>query len=330
MKPNARAVAVAVVCVVAIGLAAATLPNPDTLAGSGAGVGGGSGGGIGNGSATGAGDAGGPPVVGSFSGSMQSLAVCYPVLTTPGFLLGALAVVALVLFVVARRTDALVAGVLLLVFSVPSVLLYSFLTACTFEPSSKQEPAQAPPPGINLTGGGGGGGGGADAAVQATLSTPVLVALALVVVGAVVFVLRNATGDDTEPEALADAPESENDLHAVGRAAGDAADRIESGTNVDNEVYRAWRELTDRLDVDDPATTTAAEFADAARDAGMRSEDVTALTDVFREVRYGGANPEADDREARAVDALRAIEAEYAEASRDADSPRDAENEVDS
>jgi hypothetical protein len=44
----------------------------------------------------------------------------------------------------------------------------------------------------------------------------------------------------------------------------------------------------------------------------MNTAHVDALTDLFREVRYGGAEATAD-REQRAVDALRAIEDRYAD-----------------
>lgn len=315
MKPNGRAVLLVVVCVVAIGLAAATLPNPDATAGSGGGFGGGSGGsGVGAGNGSTAGEGSGSAFL-PFAGTVQSLSLCYPFLTTPAFLVPALLAVALLLALVYWRTNALVVVALLAVLSLPTVLVYSLLTACTFEASTPDSsPANNTTRGLNTTSGGGGGGGGADAAIQAVLPTPLLVALFVLVLGVTAFVLLRATGDDVEPDRERSAPaDTTPDLHAVGRAAGDAADRIEAGTDVDNEVYRAWRELTGLLDVDNPATTTPAEFADAARDAGMRDEDVTALTDVFREVRYGGADPASDDREARAVAALRAIEDAYTE-----------------
>nr|WP_303647825.1 DUF4129 domain-containing protein [Haloarchaeobius amylolyticus] len=100
-------------------------------------------------------------------------------------------------------------------------------------------------------------------------------------------------------------------MAAVGAAAGRAADRLEDTTAVDNEVYRAWREMTTHLDVPDPQSSTPAEFAEAAVAAGMTREQVDELTALFEEVRYGGEAP-TSDRETRAIDALRAIEAAHA------------------
>jgi len=79
---------------------------------------------------------------------------------------------------------------------------------------------------------------------------------------------------------------------------------------VENEVYRAWREMTGHLDVENPESSTPAEFAAAAESVGMDDAHVAELTDLFREVRYGGAAA-TDDREQRAIDALRAIESTY-------------------
>ncbi|MUV61919.1 DUF4129 domain-containing protein, partial [Halobacterium sp. CBA1126] len=104
--------------------------------------------------------------------------------------------------------------------------------------------------------------------------------------------------------------EDEETLDALGSVAGDAADRIAADADVENEVYRAWREMTEHLDVDNPEASTPAEFAAAASDAGMAREHVDELTDLFRSVRYGGAEVTAE-REQRAVDALRAVEASY-------------------
>src|SRR5699024_8288810 len=93
----------------------------------------------------------------------------------------------------------------------------------------------------------------------------------------------------------------------LGRAAGTAADRIADDRSADNEIYRAWREMIEQLDMGNPRSRTPEEFARAATDAGMAREDVIELTDVFRAVRYGGIDA-TDEREARAVAALRRIE----------------------
>jgi len=98
---------------------------------------------------------------------------------------------------------------------------------------------------------------------------------------------------------------------AVGRAAGRAADRIEA-SGLDNEVYRAWGEMTQLLDVSDPETNTPREFEHAAVDAGMERADVEALTDLFERIRYGGYAADSAD-EQHAVELLGHIESTYTE-----------------
>jgi len=109
-------------------------------------------------------------------------------------------------------------------------------------------------------------------------------------------------------------PESEPDTAALGEIAGRAADRIEEGSPGDgeNEVYRAWREMTTRLDIENPETTTPREFQQASVDAGMAPDDVRELTRLFERVRYGGESA-TTDREERAVQVLRRIESTYGE-----------------
>lgn len=95
-------------------------------------------------------------------------------------------------------------------------------------------------------------------------------------------------------------------------AAGAAADELEADVSLENAVYRAWAEMTDALDIDRPETSTPTEFADAALEAGLHPDDVSELTALFEEVRYGTAEPTAE-REDRARDALRRIEQTYAD-----------------
>jgi hypothetical protein len=159
---------------------------------------------------------------------------------------------------------------------------------------------------------GGGAGGTADTALQPVATNLPLVAL---VVGAVLLVglavVFRSDNEDTPSESESE-PDETTRMTEVGRAAGRAADRIADDTSVDNEVYRAWREMTEQVGVGDPHSRTPDEFARAATDAGMAREDVAELTDLFRAVRYGGTSA-TDEREARAVAALRRIEDEYAE-----------------
>jgi hypothetical protein len=159
---------------------------------------------------------------------------------------------------------------------------------------------------------GGSGGGSLESATRNVAAEPPLLALAVVAafaIGTMALVRTERTTDDeTDEGATRDGPVRTE----LGRAAGRAADRIAGDADVNNEVYRAWREMTEQLGVARPHSQTPAEFARAATDAGMASEDVAELTDLFRTVRYGDISATAE-REARAVAALERIEEEYAE-----------------
>lgn len=161
-----------------------------------------------------------------------------------------------------------------------------------------------------------GGGGESLLAGEAptTAADPSLALAAMVVLGVVGAAAAFVSfGNDDLAPATADGEEpSDADVTAVARVAGEAADRIAAGTDVENEVYRAWETMTDHLDVEDPATSTPGEFAAAAADAGMDPDDVAALTRLFEETRYGGYEV-TDDRSDRALAALRAVEAAYAD-----------------
>lgn len=133
--------------------------------------------------------------------------------------------------------------------------------------------------------------------------------LGMAVVGLVLVASRSSdAGEDAEEAPMGS---DQAAIRALGRTAGRVADRLEDATDVDNEVYRAWREMTELLDVDDPSTTTPGEFATAATRTGMAGDDVAELTRLFEDVRYGNARPNAD-RETRAMAVFRRIERAYA------------------
>ena len=164
-------------------------------------------------------------------------------------------------------------------------------------------------------------GSGSDTEGRDDLQSPLvlaLVALASVAVLGVLLLSRRRDGDSVDEQASDDESETEegDDTTALGTIAGRAADRIEAGNSGNdaaaNEVYRAWREMTTQLDLDDPETVTPGEFESHAIAAGMAPDDVRELTRLFERVRYGGESATAD-REERAVAVLRRIESTYGE-----------------
>lgn len=142
-------------------------------------------------------------------------------------------------------------------------------------------------------------------------------ALLAAVVGLAVVAAYLFTGGD-RPFSRAESDETDEDTSSddateMGKIAGRAADRIEDRDGdeaLDNEVYEAYSEMTDQLDVPAEQSTTPREFADAAAERGMADDDVADLTALFEAVRYGGYSATAD-RERQAVETLRRIERRY-------------------
>ncbi|KAB7515841.1 DUF4129 domain-containing protein [Halosegnis rubeus] len=123
--------------------------------------------------------------------------------------------------------------------------------------------------------------------------------------GALLFLLSGRSSKTTTPEP--EQPALDADAETVAQTAAEAADRVAAGVDVDNEIYRAWEEMTAALDIDRPESATPSEFADAAVEAGFDREDVAELTRLFEETRYG-EYPVTDDRTDRAERALRSVE----------------------
>jgi len=176
---------------------------------------------------------------------------------------------------------------------------------------------------VSVDTGGSGGNGVADTiagvAGSSLLSpdvSPVLIVavfgVALIAVGAVLF---RASGDQTVTTLGEEEDETgeQPDVADLAAAAGEAAERLqEHDADVDNEVYRAWWEMTSLLNVPKPDSATPGEFAEAAIEAGLDETHVDDLTTLFEEVRYGRRDPES--REERAIAVFEDIEAEYGDA----------------
>ncbi|WP_134669404.1 DUF4129 domain-containing protein [Halorussus marinus] len=304
-----RPVVLALLCVLAIGVAAATLNSAvRTDAGGGFGVG------------SPASDAGSPGGAdpefslgnGSAGAGLGFDFPCYPVLVEPWAVGLIVAAFALGGYLAYRRLGGIGVVAYALPVGIPLVLAHALLTACLSPSTSESESLLPGGAGnISLPGGGSGVPGSGSGTTLTDPSVLLLVGLGLALAGAVALLVVSSSGDDADPDESVAGPETREDVAAVGRAAGAAADRIEDATDVDNEVYRAWREMTSHLDVANPDSSTPAEFAAAAVEAGIDREDVEELTALFEEVRYGGESP-TDDRERRALDALRSVE-EYAD-----------------
>ena len=198
-------------------------------------------------------------------------------------------------------------------FGPPVIVFHQLFTYCrSGPPLSGRADAPTVPNGSFFVGDGAGAGAGAGGVSAPTALFGVLLFLALV--GSLALLVTSSGDSESDPDdGSADESDAEADAAAVGRVAGEAADRIEDAdVDVDNEIYRAWVAMTDHLRVATPRSSTPAEFAEAAVDAGMNPDDVAELTALFEAVRYGDAEPTAE-RESRAVAALRRIEAAYAD-----------------
>jgi hypothetical protein len=290
MSGRARTATVAALAVLAVSFAAATLDSTVAPESGGAGAETGSG-------------AGGPSIP-LAPPPGEPFEISFPTELLGGLVvLGILAALAYAYY--RQRRELLVA----LVGAMVLVGVFGLLFALVFAPGGQIGSAAVG----NASGGGvpPEGGGAPDGTVPAPLSLPLLVGLLVAIVAVGIAVTRTRGGDEARAESDADEEERGRDAAAVGRAAGRAADRIEGEETVENEVYRAWREMTALLDVDAPETNTPGEFADAAVDAGLGREDVTELTRLFEDVRYGDRDPA--EGEERAVAVLRRIESRYAE-----------------
>lgn len=314
-RDTAFTLAVALLAIVAFGTAAATLDTAVDLGGGDGGSGFGSGT-ADDGAASGPGA--GPLIPSDFSGEIGP--ICYPVLQEP-FVIAAIGLVFVGIFTYIYRDsrDYFSAFVVCGVVAIPVGIVWTLLAFCGDPLDSSSSDSEEL--GLPVSSDAGNetrfpllGGGGAGEASGTAISSPTVVVFVLIgiaLLGAVAVVLASRGDDDRrnlpEPPRPAD---TAADVRAVAHAAGRAADRIATDVAVDNEVFRAWAAMTDALDLESPETTTPAAFEQAAVDAGMEPEDVAELRRLFEEVRYGEQKP-SEDRERRAMAALRRVEREY-------------------
>ncbi len=308
-RDTLRVAVVALLAVLALGAAAATL---DTATSTGGGMGPSDSGG------QGVDEDPGDSVLPSqeddggtlFGGEGMASFGCFPVLREPTTIAAALLAVAGVALLIRRRYDGMVSAAFLMAFGLPGAVFYLLLSACS---TSSNEDGGLLPEGGDLPEGGGMLGEEVGRTVPSTPSLLLLVLLAGAFLLAAAVIVRG-TDDDEEEVPEEEVPEPDDRAAAVAAVAGEAADRIEDDGDLENEIYRAWREMVGLLDVSNPRATTPGEFADAAAAAGIERADVDELTELFETVRYGGFEA-TDERERRAVAALRRIEDEYEEGS---------------
>lgn len=313
-KRNTRYVAIALLAVVAIAFSAATLNSVMITEEGGSGIGGRTGSGVGA-------DTNDSTVevdmnrtnatfnIGNF------IDICYSILNNPFVVAGIFGFFGVGMTLFYRyRGGAIGAMAFVGAFGPPIYLLHLVFTSGCNNPEGDDTILTLPFFGnqTSFPGGGMSGLGGEGSAVS-TPSAILTVVLGLAILVGLYFLIFVPARDQEEEPQTPPKGESKDAIRAaVGRAAGEAADRIEGNADVTNEVYRAWREMTRYLDVKEPEASTPGEFADAAVETGMRPDDVYELTRLFEEVRYGGESP-TEERERRAVEALRRIESEYAE-----------------
>jgi hypothetical protein len=304
-------VVLALVCVVALSLVAASVVDPAD-GGGGSSISDPNGGDDRNSGENGS--SGREPLTdpGAFS---FSFGVCLPFLLTGEFLAIVIGVGLVLWSGLAYRDDGFAASAALVAIGFPAFFLWMLLTNCADQPrptSADIFPSEPAPP---STGGNASVGIANDSGLVITQpSVFVVLVAATLVVGLIGYALLSSTDDDetdAEPPEHGSAEDGDRRrVTEIGNVAGRLADRLERTTSTENEVFRAWVEMTRHLPVEHPRSSTPSEFADAAVEAGVSRDDVTELTELFEEVRYGG-EPVTEDRERRAVEALRHIEAEY-------------------
>jgi hypothetical protein len=302
---DSRTLLLALLCLVVVGLGAATLTETTNPTEPGMGSLGGSGDGQAQQGATqtpedpGGSDGNSIIPIGDEQG--PPFTVCVSWLTDPLVqfgLVGGLVAFFVVVTLVRDLPEGLAFSSLL---GYVGLLVYLFLTSCQTATGDFLSGAagQRGETGSGLAGGG---------AVSSPPLSVQLVFLAVVGIFVVAAVVVLTSDHDLTSRTVETAEEDESDesgepdLVALGEAAGAAADRIEYEDEFENEVYRAWAEMTAFLTVEHPESSTPGEFAAAAVDAGM---------DLFTAVRYGD-EPVTEDRERAAVETLRRIESVYA------------------
>ncbi|MFP9191053.1 DUF4129 domain-containing protein [Natrialbaceae archaeon A-CW1-1] len=241
-------------------------------------------------------------------GTFDTSNLCVPILTSP-WVLGLLGLVIVAISAWLIRSYGVVLGLILVIsFSVPLAGAYMIPATCeppspaTIDDGGTGENATANETDAEFI-----EGAPLEPTNRPTVSVAALgVVLVLSMAGVLGYYFRSRRLQQIAPPTEA-ASTPAVDPEAVSRLVGEAADRIDAASDLENEVYRAWREMTDHLDVDRPESSTPGEFATAAVAAGFDADDIDELTSIFETVRYGDHSV-TPTQELRAIECLRRLE----------------------
>jgi len=227
---------------------------------------------------------------------------------SPWYLLVFLVVSALATLGLAWRRDVQIvwlATIAMLLLLVALFLVASTGDSSTVDSSNWSQATESP----NGTLFGSGSGTEANSGAPATvLTTGALLFVGVILgVGVVIGFSRAATSGAGDRDGADEAGSGDSNAAEIADAAGRAADSLAGADDLDNPVYRAWRDMTTVLADEPDSTLTPAEFRDRALAAGLPPEPIDTLTEVFRDVRYGSHEVTAH-RQAAALGALRDVE----------------------
>lgn len=132
----------------------------------------------------------------------------------------------------------------------------------------------------------------------------------ILLVGAVMMGSGRSSSDIPRENQSQAQPTNSDSAAEIGRIAGEVANRFDSESSMENDIFRAWKQMSDLVSRGAPTSKTAGEFATAAIEGGMDPGDVSALTRMFEDVRYG-TMPVTPEREHTAIQIFRRIERKY-------------------
>jgi hypothetical protein len=187
--------------------------------------------------------------------------------------LGILALLGALAYTVQNPSRAAVFAVAFMILALGIYFLLEVVDNTQIEPGNLTQQQQMEEDNLS---GSAGRGPSSEGENDQTRDLPIADALGFLLILALGIVLvarqfRLGSDDDVDE----DETDSDEETAALGEIAGQAADRIEDGPRdaepgAENEVYRAWEEMTAQLDIESGAATTPREF----EQPGSRGGDV--------------------------------------------------------